>query len=234
MKKLSDFVKLFKEPFVPTVLSRREAPPPTPRGNYFLDDVVPAVQTNPEQEGLQASNADQLEIGEPIVISSQANYNDGDPIAIPTHTYTYWTSGATGPSGINTTYSSGATGPIWTGYEYPSYKTSYPTEKKYKTKEKQMSFDGLSQENKVAYVKQEYNSLIKNIFEHPETLKQYILDKKLSNKQAKDIFSVLNGANISKCGCCRQFDPKLLKTPLNPELEPLIDLAQASARAKYY
>jgi hypothetical protein len=245
MKKLSDFVKLFKEPFVPATTNptpaRRTTPalrnPPLIGGAVGLRSGQPYRFT--EARDLREREAElQDEATLPLggIITEQPTLQNTAGIG--------WQNapGATGPATLDSISIQGATGPIGFNYDastfnYDASTWKWPSENTFITsqqmKEKPMSFDGLTQENKVAHIKQEYNSIIKCIFEHPETLKQLVVDKKLSNKQAKEIFAVLNTANTSVCGCCRIFDPKKLKTPLNPELEPLIDLAQEKAKAKY-
>ena len=96
-------------------------------------------------------------------------------------------------------------------------------------------FSDLPVNDRVAYTKREFSTLIKNIFENPETLKTFINDKKLSNDQAKIILKAIDVCNSKSCGCCRRFDPvKLQLTPIIPELEPILDIAQANVKSRSY
>jgi hypothetical protein len=239
---MSKTIKLFTEPFIPATTNpapprRASSPgitlsfgdppfpsPPNPVPDFEIAGLdLPDIEQ--EQEPDNTFDAELIQQAAPVqvqqnaasILSSQwreAGTNLFNTVNNSVYSY-YGGSVATGPQIAPLTSSS--------SFFIPKKK-----------KEKPMTFDGLAPENKVAHIKQEYNNIIKNIFEHPETLKQYVLEKKLSNKQAKDIFSALNAANTSKCGCCRRFDPKLLKTPLDPELEPIIDMAQAICKVRYF
>lgn len=103
-----------------------------------------------------------------------------------------------------------------------------------KTRVSKMRFEDLDETSKIEYMKREFNYLVKFIFDNPEGLKALVVEKKLSKEQAKLIFKNINCLNSSTCLCCRRFDQKLLKKPIEPELEPLIDLAQATAKSKSY
>lgn len=209
MSKIADFLKLFKEPFVPSTN------PASPRRERPQTQRMPEPIAVPRNEQIIANDLEfpYVDLREPAS-PAQTQYSGNYAIPTPTGTSTFWT---------GTPFSVSELRPA-SVQQFYDFK---------QPKEKPMTFDGLTAENKVAYIKQEYNNIVKSIFDHPETLKQFVINKKLSNKQAKEIFGVLNTANTSKCGCCRQFDPKLLKTPLNPELEPIIDMAQANVKSKY-
>lgn len=216
MSKIADFLKLFKEPFVPSTnpaSPRRERPREQPTLADSQTQRMPEPIAVPRNEQIIANDLEfpefpYVDLREPAS-PAQTQYSGNYAIPTPTGTSTFWT---------------GKPFSVHSVQQFYDFK---------QPKEKPMTFDGLTAENKVAYIKQEYNNIVKSIFDHPETLKQFVINKKLSNKQAKEIFGVLNTANTSKCGCCRQFDPKLLKTPLNPELEPIIDMAQANVKSKY-
>jgi hypothetical protein len=97
------------------------------------------------------------------------------------------------------------------------------------------SFLDLSINDKVTYIKREFSALVKNIFENPETLKGLINDKKLSNDQSKIILKVIDSFNSKTCSCCRRFDSnKLQLSPIQPELEPILDIAQGNVKARSY
>lgn len=97
-----------------------------------------------------------------------------------------------------------------------------------------MHFEDLSNEGKIDVMKREFITVLKSVFDNPESLKSFITNKKLSREQAKLIFKNLHKFNKNKCPCCRQFDQKLLTTPIDTELEPLIDIAQSSAKSRTY
>jgi hypothetical protein len=99
---------------------------------------------------------------------------------------------------------------------------------------KPMQFDDLDNGDKVEIMKQEFMLLVKTTFEKPDSLNAYVVSNKLSKDQAKAIFKQLRNFNSNKCMCCPKFDGKLLKTPIDRDLEPLIDLAQTTARARNY
>jgi|ERR1700722_4118063 len=97
-----------------------------------------------------------------------------------------------------------------------------------------MYFEDLNNQEKIDVMKQEFIVLVKSIFDKPDTLKVYTSNKSLSRDQAKQIFKTLNKLNVNKCLCCRKFDQSLLSTPIDRELEPLIDIAQSTARSRSY
>lgn len=97
-----------------------------------------------------------------------------------------------------------------------------------------MYFEDLSNEQKIEVMKREFITILKSVFDNPESLKAYVTNKKLSREQAKQIFKNLHKLNMNKCPCCRKFDQKLLTTPIDRELEPLIDIAQSSAKSRSY
>jgi hypothetical protein len=96
-------------------------------------------------------------------------------------------------------------------------------------------FDALTVGDRITYTKREFSSIVKNIFENPESLKTYINDKKLSNDQSKIILKVIDTLNSKNCSCCRRFDAnKLQLTPIQKELEPLLDIAQINVKTRNY
>jgi hypothetical protein len=98
-----------------------------------------------------------------------------------------------------------------------------------------MRFQELNTPEKVEYIKREFSILVKSIFDTPEILKSWINEKHLSNGDAKSILKLVNGFNSKTCGCCRRYDPNKLKLiPVDPELEPILDLARSVAEKKVY
>jgi len=96
-------------------------------------------------------------------------------------------------------------------------------------------FIDLSANDKITYTKREFSALVKNIFENPEMLKTYINDKKLSNDQSKVVLALVNKFNSKSCACCRKFDvSKLQLSPIEKDLEPLLDIAQANVKTRSY
>lgn len=105
---------------------------------------------------------------------------------------------------------------------------------KYK-KTKPMNFEGLNIRDRIHLTKKEFAAIVKTIFEHPEGLKVLVTEKKLTNKQSKAIFTCVNKLNAMNCACCRKFNPSLLKlTPIETELEPLLDIAQNNVKTRTY
>ena len=98
-----------------------------------------------------------------------------------------------------------------------------------------MMFAEMTAEDRITYTKREFSAIVRNIFENPETLKTYISDKKLSNDQSKVVLAIINKLNSKTCACCRKFDATKLKvTPIEAELEPLLDIAQVNVKSKSY
>jgi hypothetical protein len=107
--------------------------------------------------------------------------------------------------------------------------------KKFKVKTTKMQFDGLSILDKITLTKREFAAIVKTIFEHPEVLKGLVSEKKLTHKQSKIIFAYVNKLNAMNCACCRKFNPSLLKaTPIEKELEPLLDIAQTNVKTRMH
>lgn len=103
-------------------------------------------------------------------------------------------------------------------------------------KEKKMTyFADLPIEHKILYTKREFSALVKNIFEHPEMLKALVNEKKLSNEQSKIVLKIIHKMDSKTCVCCRRFDAnKLQLSPIERELEPLLDIAQTNVKARTY
>jgi hypothetical protein len=97
-----------------------------------------------------------------------------------------------------------------------------------------MKFDQLSPADKARAAKQEFQHLLRSIFENPETLKAMIADKKLTVVQSKAIIKSVNKLNARDCGCCRSFDATKLPLPIQKELDPIIDIAHVNVRAKNF
>lgn len=112
-------------------------------------------------------------------------------------------------------------------FEYDDYY-SYPPRKK-------MNFSDLSVGDKVRYTKQEFTTIVKSIFENPEQLKPMITEKRLSSAQAKAVLKSIQALNANSCACCRRFDPKKLVTsPIEDNLLPLLDMAQSNVKSRSY
>jgi hypothetical protein len=99
----------------------------------------------------------------------------------------------------------------------------------------QMLFHQLDLFTQIEYTRREFVSLVKTVFEAPEIMRQWLLDKKLSNEQAKEILIATDKMAMGACFCCKRFDQYRLKlTPIEPSLEPLLDIARQSVKAKLY
>lgn len=104
-----------------------------------------------------------------------------------------------------------------------------------KQEKSKMYFGDLNHQQQITAIKREFSSLVKTIFDHPENLKRYILEKKLSNDQSRAIWNSVNKLNANKCPCCRRFSANSLSlSPVERDLEPLIDIAQALAKTRNY
>lgn len=104
-----------------------------------------------------------------------------------------------------------------------------------KEKPTTMHFSDLSVNERISYMKREFSALIKSIFENPELLKSFIDQKRISNDQGKIVLSIINSLNSKSCVCCRKFDAtKLRTTPIERELEPLLDIAQTTVKEKRF
>lgn len=96
-------------------------------------------------------------------------------------------------------------------------------------------FNDFPPKDKINFIKTELVNLIKSVFENPILLKNYVVDKKISNDEAKQIFNQVNNFNSKPCSCCRRFDPAKVKmNPINFALEPLLDIAQETAKTRRY
>lgn len=105
----------------------------------------------------------------------------------------------------------------------------------HKEKKPIMYFQDLSIPDRITFTKREFSALVKNIFEHPETLKTLVNEKKLSNDQTKIILKIIHKMNSKTCVCCRRFDAaKLQLSPIDRELEPLLDIAQSNVKSRTY
>jgi hypothetical protein len=113
-------------------------------------------------------------------------------------------------------------------YEYDDYYQPYPPPRK------PMKFEQLPLSDKARFAKQEFQNIIRSIFEQPETLKTMIADKKLTVAQAKAIIKSVNKLNAMDCGCCRRFDAAKLPLPIQKELDPIINIAYVNVRTKNY
>jgi hypothetical protein len=121
------------------------------------------------------------------------------------------------------------------GLDAPIYRTYTKLKEEKKSRGTEpMYFEDLSNQEKIDVMKREFITLLKSVFDNPESLKVYITNKTLSKEQAKQIFKNLHKLNANKCPCCRRFDSRLLGTPIDRELEPLIDIAQSTARSRSY
>lgn len=98
-----------------------------------------------------------------------------------------------------------------------------------------MKYEEFNKLDKIEFVKNELKCLVKSVFEKPEMLKDFILDKRLSREESKAILKKLNSFNSKTCVCCRMFDSKKFKFfPLDSEIEPLVDIARSIAESKNY
>lgn len=98
-----------------------------------------------------------------------------------------------------------------------------------------MRFTELPVDNKISYVKNEFAILVKSIFDTPEILKTFITAQQISNAQSKAILNFVNKLNSKTCVCCRRYDPSKVKLlPIDPELEPVLDIARSIAEKKVY
>lgn len=115
-------------------------------------------------------------------------------------------------------------------YEYYGQGYEY-----YGQGKKTMYFSDLPVTDRIAYTKREFATLVRSIFEHPETLKTMIVEKKLSNDQSKIILKLIHKLNSKTCVCCRRFDvSKLQMSPVEKDFEPLLDIAQENVKTKTY
>lgn len=98
-----------------------------------------------------------------------------------------------------------------------------------------MHFDEMSVNDRVKTIKKDYTNYVKAIFDDPSQLKGLITNKKITPDNARNILRKVNSFNAKDCACCRRFDmSKLQMGPLDPELEPLLDIVQETARKKNY
>jgi hypothetical protein len=98
-----------------------------------------------------------------------------------------------------------------------------------------MHYSDFSPNDKITVLKQEFSAVIKSIFDTPEVLKTYVAQKFIDNAQSKSILNFVNRFNSKTCVCCRRFDPTKIKmVPIDPELEPLLDVARSNAEKKSY
>jgi len=96
-------------------------------------------------------------------------------------------------------------------------------------------FSDFSPSDKVSLIKHEFSALIKSVFENPALLKSFINEKLIDNGQSKSILQLVNKFNSKTCVCCRRYDPSKVKLiPIEPELEPLVDVARSIAEKKSY
>lgn len=97
------------------------------------------------------------------------------------------------------------------------------------------TFTDLPINDKIQYTKREFSNIIKNVFENPEVLKTFIGDKKISNEQSKSVLKLVNALNSKTCACCRRFDPtKLQMSPVDKDLEPILDIAKDNVKTRSY
>ena len=98
-----------------------------------------------------------------------------------------------------------------------------------------MNFSELSIHDKISLTKGEFCKVVQRIFEDPESLKTMVSDKIISNDQSKNIFKMINTLNSKSCACCRKFDSsKLQINPIEPTLDPLLEIAQANVKLRKY
>lgn len=96
-------------------------------------------------------------------------------------------------------------------------------------------FNDYSQSQKVGLIKKDYIAYIRLLFDDPSQLKTLITEKKITAENAKSILQKINELNAKPCACCRMFDQtKLQMGPIDPELNPLLDIVQQVALKKYY
>jgi hypothetical protein len=108
-------------------------------------------------------------------------------------------------------------------------------ENKLRKEKKQMYFTDLNPKDKITFTKREFSALVKSIFENPELLKIYVNEKKISNDQSQIVLKHIMKLNSKACVCCRKFDVgKLSMMPIEKDLEPLLDIAQANVKVKSY
>jgi hypothetical protein len=99
----------------------------------------------------------------------------------------------------------------------------------------QMFFHQLDQISQIEFTRREFVSLVKRVFESPEIMKQMLLEKRLSNEQAKQILAALDNLSQGACYCCKRFDQyRLHLKPIEPILEPLLEIARQNVKAKLY
>jgi hypothetical protein len=97
-----------------------------------------------------------------------------------------------------------------------------------------MDFSQLSSQQQLEIIKKEFAILVKNIFEEPKLLLNYVNEAKITKSQSRYMLKHINTLNTEKCECCRRFDPTKLNLPIRVELEPLIDIVQSSVKSKQY
>lgn len=96
-------------------------------------------------------------------------------------------------------------------------------------------FSDFSQIDKIIVIKEEFSKLIRSVFDNPTILKSFIDEKLIDNNQSKSILQLVNKCNSKTCVCCRRYDPSKIKlVPVEPDLEPLVDVARNIAEKKNY
>ena len=109
--------------------------------------------------------------------------------------------------------------------------TSYPDYGR-----QQVHFQQLDTHTQIEFTRSEFVRLAKSVFESPEILKQWFLEKKITAQQAKNILQSIDNLSSNKqCFCCKRFDQYKLKlTPIDVDLECLLDIAKQIVEAKLY
>lgn len=106
----------------------------------------------------------------------------------------------------------------------------------YGTKKTQMYFHQLDPMSQIGHTRNEFVSLIRCVFETPEVMKRWLLEKQITEDQAKRVLSAINKHHhYGRCYCCKRFDVGSLNlTPIDDDLQPLLHIAQLAVKSKLY
>lgn len=98
-----------------------------------------------------------------------------------------------------------------------------------------MRFSDLNSQEKIKTIKLEFTSTMRQIFEYPEILKEYVEKKQITDDDANNLVKVIDELNFKTCACCRKFDEtKLQMTPIKQEFIPILTLAQTIVKDRSF
>lgn len=98
-----------------------------------------------------------------------------------------------------------------------------------------VNFNQLNPMQQIQFTRTEFMHIAKALFESPEMMKQWLLDKWITNEQAKAVLTGLDRLSRKNCYCCKRFDQMLVAmTPIDQDLQPLLEIAKRTVKAKLY